>query len=233
MRFSLLLSGAALLGTSLVSALPQAIDTANTTATDAEASILGGPGKGPGGPGGPGRPGGPGGPPTPPSRCPKLAPGPVSGLELALAFPAPKPTDLYAIEAIRQATALYALAIDGRAFDVLDRVFTRDARANYSDPIFVLNGVEEIKTQLAPGLAAFPSTQHHLGTQYIHVCDEDTAVSVTYFQASHYFVPYSGIGNPIGPELVLVDNAQYQDVWARQRDGSWKITNRNLVRMVS
>ncbi|KPI34876.1 uncharacterized protein AB675_2243 [Cyphellophora attinorum] len=211
MRFSI--TTAVALATTLVSALPQSAESVGNVTTLA-AMIPAPPDA-----------------PTPPTTCPKLAPGPVSFKFLAENFPAPKPTDLYAIEAIRQTAALYALAIDGKAFEALRKVFVPKVRANYSDPIGVLNGVDAVIQALAPGLESFASTQHHLGTQYIHICSATTAVSVTYFQASHYFDPYTGIQNPVGPDRVLVDNAQYQDVWAKQADGTWKITNRNLVRM--
>lgn len=165
--------------------------------------------------------------------CPKFSPGPVGFNWLAGQFPSPAIVDAEAIEAIRQTLAVYAFAIDGRNFEVLRNVFTTNVRANYSDPIGVLNGVQAIINTLPPGLSSFASTQHLYGSQYIYVCAPNAAVSVTYFQASHFFVPYTGIGNTIDNSKVLIDRAQYQDVWAKQRDGTWKITNRNLVRMVS
>jgi hypothetical protein len=175
-------------------------------------------------------------PPGPPIfglDCPKIAPGPVSENFLAEKLTVPLITDGGATESIRQTLALYALAIDGRNFEALRKVFASDVRANYSDPIGVLNGVQAIIDTLPPGLNNFPSTQHLLGTQFIQVCGLQSAVSVTYFQASHFFTPYTGVQNPVGNDQVLIDRAQYQDTWARQKDGSWKITNRNLVRMVS
>jgi hypothetical protein len=178
-------------------------------------------------------PPGPAGPPTLGLDCPKIAPGPVSGNFLAEQLTVPLIIDVGATEAIRQTLGLYALAIDGRNFEALRKVFTNDVRANYSDPIGVLNGVQAIIDTLPPGLNSFASTQHLLGTMFIQVCGWQSAVSVTYFQASHFFVPYTGVGNTIGNDMVLIDRAQYQDTWARQKDGSWKISNRNLVRMVS
>lgn len=181
-----------------------------------------------------GRPGGPGGPKSPPTGspgCPQLAPGPMPFSEIPSAFNPFVPTDLYAIEAIKQTTALYAAAIDGRDFAALHKVFVPNVYTNYSDPFDVIIGVEPLIAALEPGLATFASTQHLLGTQLIQVCSPTTAVSVTYFQATHFFTPYTGVGNPVGNDLVLIDRAQYQDVWAKQRDGSWKITNRNLFRM--
>jgi hypothetical protein len=160
-----------------------------------------------------------------------LAPGPVPFSYIPGAFAAPVPTDLYAYEAIRQTTALYATAIDGRDFEALRKVFTPNARTNYSDPFEVFNDVENLMAALEPGLSTFASTQHLLGTQLIQICSPTTAVSITYFQATHWFTPYNGVGNPVGNDQVLVDRAQYQDTWAKQKDGTWKITNRNLIRM--
>ena len=165
--------------------------------------------------------------------CPRFSPGPISFSSLAAQFPAPSSVEVAAVEAIRQTLAIYAFAIDGRNFEALRKVFTTNTRANYSDPIGVLDGVQAIIDTLPPGLAFFASTQHLYGSQAIYVCSPTSAVSVTYFQASHFFVPYTGIGNTIDNSQVLIDRAQYQDVWAKQRDGTWKITNRNLVRMVS
>ncbi|ETN41353.1 uncharacterized protein HMPREF1541_03288 [Cyphellophora europaea CBS 101466] len=163
--------------------------------------------------------------------CPNISPGPVSTYELAEQLPASSVVDPYSIEAIRQTLALYALALDGRNFEALRKVFTTDVRANYSDPIGVLDGVQAIIDTLPPGVTSFASTQHHYGSQYIHICGRNTAVSVTYFQATHFFTPYAGVTNPVNNSQVLIDKAQYQDLWARQGDGTWKITNRNLVRM--
>jgi len=167
------------------------------------------------------------------TSCPDISPGPVSFSDVAGLFTIQAHTDPIATESIRQTLSLYALAIDGRNYDILRKVFTTDARANYSDPIGVLNGVQAIIDNLAPGLSTFVSTQHHLGTQMIHICGPKSAVSVTYFQATHYFTPYTGVQNPVDNSKVLIDKAQYQDTWAKQKDGSWKIVNRNLVRMVS
>lgn len=163
--------------------------------------------------------------------CPQISPGPVSEYQIASLFPAPVLTDATSIEAIRQVIALYAFAIDGRNWGALSKVFTENARANYSDPIGVVVGLQNIINALEPGLLNFASTQHFMGTQYIDICSLTTAVSVTYFQASHFFVPYTGIQNTINGSQVFIDKSQYQDTWARQTDGTWKITNRNLLRM--
>lgn len=64
---------------------------------------------------------------------------------------------------IRDTLNHYPLAIDGKNFDALDRVFAQDAVANYSAPINVLTGLDEIKKVLEQALAPVLS-QHSLGT---------------------------------------------------------------------
>ena len=84
--------------------------------------------------------------------CPNTAPGPVSTFDLAQSFLTPVLTDASSVEAIRQTLAIYPLAIDGRNFEALRKVFTTDVRANYSDPIGALNGVQAVIDTLAPRL---------------------------------------------------------------------------------
>ena len=45
------------------------------------------------------------------------------------------------VESIRNTLALYPLSIDGKNFDALSLVFTKDAVANYSEPLNVLTGL--------------------------------------------------------------------------------------------
>ncbi|KAH8892195.1 hypothetical protein GQ53DRAFT_134630 [Thozetella sp. PMI_491] len=161
--------------------------------------------------------------------CPNLSPGPISFFQLAQSFPPTVLEDAAAIEAIRRTLAVYPLAIDGRNFDMLNRIFAGDARANYSAPIGVLNGIDEIKNTLSASLAAFAGTQHSYSTQLIDICSSTTAVSVTYYTAAHFFTP--GIGVIATPTDVLYAYGQYQDTWRRIEDGTWRITNRNLVYM--
>ncbi|KAI9872932.1 MAG: hypothetical protein M1823_008043, partial [Watsoniomyces obsoletus] len=66
------------------------------------------------------------------------------------------------------------------------------------------------------------------GTQYIDVCSLTSAVTVNYFQATHFFTAYAGVTSPVDGSQVLVDRGMYQDTWARQRDGTWKIMIQNL-----
>lgn len=94
---------------------------------------------------------------------------------------------------IRNTLAHYPLAIDGKNFDALGLVFTTDAVANYSAPLFVLSGLEDIKKVLQGSLAPVLS-QHMYGTQLIEIEQgRKTAKALTYYTASHF-----GVGNATG-----------------------------------
>jgi len=129
------------------------------------------------------------------------------------------------VEAIRATLALYPLSIDGKNFAALSSVFTSNAVANYSAPLNVLTPLSNIESTLQASLAAV-TTQHAFTTQLIDILSLNSAFSVTYYTATHF-----GRGPYLGETATAY--GQYQDVWARQSDFSWKITHRNLVYMVS
>lgn len=129
------------------------------------------------------------------------------------------------VEAIRSTLALYPLAIDGKNFKALSQVFTSKAVANYSAPLNVLTPLSTIESVLQASLAPV-TTQHAFATQLIDVLSSNSAFSVTYYTATHF-----GQGPFLG--LTATAYGQYQDVWAKQSDSTWKITHRNLVYMVS
>ena len=168
-----------------------------------------------------------------PISCPNISPGPEPLYNLPTDFPTPVVVDPVTIETIRQTLALYPFAVDGKNWASLARIFSIDARANYSDPLGVLSGVDQIISVLSQSLSLFISTQHLYGTQYIEVCDAKSAVSVTYFRAAHFFAPFVSGTTAVNTTEILWAYGQYQDTWARQGDGTWRISNRNLVYMVS
>ncbi|KAF9695650.1 hypothetical protein EKO04_006358 [Ascochyta lentis] len=167
--------------------------------------------------------------------CAGFSPNPVPISQLPTHFPPQKLTNVETLldtEAIRQTLSRYAYAIDGRIFDSLSDVFTTDAIANYSAPIGVLNGVKAIETTLSASLAPFPGTQHILGSQSIRLCNEDEAISTSYYRAAH-FLPRNATGSVpdvAGYASMLYAYGQYQDSWVKL-DGLWKIKYRNLVYM--
>ncbi|OJJ62466.1 hypothetical protein ASPSYDRAFT_648348 [Aspergillus sydowii CBS 593.65] len=155
--------------------------------------------------------------PTPLHRLPTL---------LAPSSPSIRTIDTTAItESIRTTLALYPLAVDGKNFAALSSIFAADAVANYSAPLNVLTPLESIQDTLSASLACV-STQHSLGTQIIDVVSPMEARSVTYYTASHF-----GRSTKMAKQVATA-HGQYQDLWRRQEDGSWRVVVRNLVYMV-
>ncbi|KAJ9612978.1 hypothetical protein H2200_002919 [Cladophialophora chaetospira] len=160
-------------------------------------------------------------------HCPTIAPGPVAIYDLDNILPSVVSQDVVAVDAIRNTLAQYPFAIDGKNYDRLDKVFTQNAVVNYSAPIGVLSGLPAIKT-IADGLAMFNRTHHSYGTQYIKICSPSSAIAITYYTASHFLTP--DLGPTFAPDTqALYAYGQYQDTLAKQNDGTWKVTYRNLV----
>lgn len=158
----------------------------------------------------------------------------MSPYGLAKSFhPTSNVTDLLAIQVIRDTLALYPLALDGRNYDVLDKIFVSDVHSTYMEPLGAFSNLQDLKSGLAKVLDGLASTQHNYGTEIVNILSPTTAVSVTYIQSSHFTNQ-----GPIDTNVFLDDGnvfygfAQYQDLWARQGDGLWKITNRVTVYMV-
>jgi ketosteroid isomerase-like protein len=132
--------------------------------------------------------------------------------------------DPYDVEAIRNTMSHYPLAIDGKNFAALSLVFAPDAVANYTAPLGVLTPLSTIEAALGASLAPV-TTQHFLGTQVIDILSPTTAFSLTYFIATHF-----GVGIYYGETATA--HGQYQDVWTRQADLSWRISHRSFAYMV-
>ncbi|TGO63761.1 hypothetical protein BCON_0011g00580 [Botryotinia convoluta] len=161
------------------------------------------------------------------SKCPDISPGPASPFQLSELLPISPLTDPVAIETIRNTLSLYAFAIDGRNWQAFSRVFASDARANYSEPIPVLYGLQNITDAVAAQIIPFAGTHHRYGTQYIAICSPASAISITYLEASHFFLPDTA---PVVEDdsHVLFATGRYEDTW-RKANGTWKIVNRNFV----
>ncbi|KAF7940474.1 uncharacterized protein EAE98_000601 [Botrytis deweyae] len=151
----------------------------------------------------------------------------ASSFQLAELLPISPFTDPVAIETIRNTLSLYAFAIDGRNWQAFSRVFAPDARANYSEPLPVLYGLQNITDAIAAQVTQFTGTHHRYGTQYIAICSPTSAISVTYLEASHFFLPHT---SPVieDDSNTLFATGRYEDTW-KKTNGIWKIVNRNLV----
>ncbi|EKG13839.1 hypothetical protein MPH_09021 [Macrophomina phaseolina MS6] len=163
--------------------------------------------------------------------CAQIGQSPLTVQQVAAYFHPREVIDVQAVETIRRTQALYPLAIDGKAWDLLGDIFAEDAVANYSAPLGLLQGVSGIISGLQSGLAMFSGTQHLLGSQIIDVCSPDSAISLTYYTASHFLNATAGSSAVTDDGQALYAYGQYQDMWKKQEDRTWKIVHRNLVYM--
>ena len=163
------------------------------------------------------------------TSCCDLVPGPASLQQIA-SLDISNRLDATVESFLRQSLSLYIFAIDSRKFDHFDRMFTPDVRTNYSEPLGEIIGIDNLKAKLAGSIDRFESTQHSLGTQHFASCGSDSALSVSYYVARHFFKT-STTSMMQNSSAVLTATARYEDVWHKQDDGSWRITNRNNVYM--
>jgi len=136
---------------------------------------------------------------------------------------AASPQDPVSLDAIKNTLALYPLAIDGKDFSALSRIFTPDAVANYSAPLDILTPLSIISSTLQTSLAPV-TTQHSYGTQVVQLFGPCVARCVTYYTATHF-----GVGVYEGE--VLYAYGQYRDVLVLGNQG-WRIKERTLAYMV-
>ncbi len=132
---------------------------------------------------------------------------------------------------IEQLLARYPVAIDGKDWDLLDRVFTPDAHLDYSSTGGP-DGVGDypaIKRWLQDNLAMFSMTQHLLGKSLVDL-DGDTANCRTIFHnPMGYPVNAEGNLDTEGSELnMFVVGGWYDDTCTRTPDG-WRIARKILT----
>jgi len=125
--------------------------------------------------------------------------------------------ELSDIFAIQKLLTRYVFAIDDKAIDRLDQVFTPDAEIDYTAAGGVKGSLAQIKPWLVESLSRYPKTQHLIGLPDI-VVDGDTARSRVM------------LINPMqcGPELrndVFLCGCVYADKLVRTPEG-WRITHR-------
>lgn len=160
-----------------------------------------------------------------PASCPQILPAPAPASLPNYFLPKSiKKSQIDDVETIRQTLHFYALVLDSKAFPLLDRVFAPTATANYSGLAGIFEGLPAIQTFLAGSLADYPRTQHLIGNHIIDVCASKTAVSQTYFQATHFPNTTAGI---------FTAYVTHQDVWEKNKDGDWRIVYSNFGITVS
>lgn len=125
------------------------------------------------------------------------------------------PSELADVHDIQQLLYRYAIAIDTRDLDALDRIFTPDAHLDMS--VAGTLTPAEYKAKAAVELAKLDATHHLIGSPVITV-DGDAATARTYYQAQH-----ARNGCPGGPLLMV--GGWIDDALVRTSDG-WRIQAR-------
>ena len=108
----------------------------------------------------------------------------------------------------------YTMAVDNADWDLLDTVFTPDARIDYTSAGGIAGDRAEIKQWLAMALAVFPVRQHLLGNKRVTI-DGDTAAVRAYFFNPMY------LQGPDGSERYAPGGGYYNHALVRTSDG-WR-----------
>ncbi len=124
---------------------------------------------------------------------------------------------------IQDLLARYSFAIDERDWDALDRVFTPDARIDYSETGGAKGSFAQIKAWLPDALKRFPMFQHMVATTRLDLAG-DTANCRTILFNPMVHRADSG-GGEAGVDQVFFIGLWYRDRLIRTADG-WRITDR-------
>jgi hypothetical protein len=118
---------------------------------------------------------------------------------------------------IQDLLARYTDAIDRRDWDALDRIFTSDARIDYSAVGGASGNLKEIKEFLDRSFKLFASSQHLVGSSVVDISgDEATARTIC-----HNPMVFKGGDDP----QLLVCGIWYRDRLVRTPEG-WRIAER-------
>jgi ketosteroid isomerase-like protein len=120
---------------------------------------------------------------------------------------------------IRDLQVAYAYAIDGGAYDDLERIFTTDAVGDY-DRAGRVEGVAAIKALCRQALEPLTAVQHFYANQLVNI-DGDTA------SASCYLVVHMCRENTPGGDHLQM-GGRYDDKLVRTAAG-WRIRHRKLT----
>jgi hypothetical protein len=133
--------------------------------------------------------------------------------------------DLAALEEIRQVKYCYLRCVDQKRWDELAGTFTADATASYGTPALggdqiSLTGRDDILAFLRKSLGPDIITVHFASQPEITI-DGDTAAGTWCFQDTVIATQY---------RMVIQGAAFYEDRYAREADGRWRIAHTGYVR---
>lgn len=119
--------------------------------------------------------------------------------------------------AIIEVLNLYAFALDSHAWELFDRVFTKDIRAEFGPAGAVWSGLENFKRSFDEFHVTLTNQQHSMSGHLVHV-DGDQANAFHY--GSWLLVRDGAEGGPW-----WLGSGWYDDVLVRTADG-WRIKDR-------
>ncbi|MBS0474263.1 MAG: nuclear transport factor 2 family protein [Proteobacteria bacterium] len=119
---------------------------------------------------------------------------------------------------IQDLFARYSFAIDERDWDALDKVFTPDARIDYTETGGAKGSFAEIKAWLPVALERFPMFQHMVATTKLDIAgDEARSRTILFNPMVHR--------SDAGEEQVFFIGLWYRDRLVRTPEG-WRIAER-------
>jgi SnoaL-like domain len=132
--------------------------------------------------------------------------------------------DLVALEEIRRVKYRYLRCVDLKLWDEIGDTFTADATADYGTPALgrplSLSGREAIVSFLRDSLGPDIITVHFASQPEIDI-DGDTAAGMWCFEDTVIATEY---------RMVIKGAAFYEDRYARDGDGRWRIAHTGYVR---
>lgn len=96
------------------------------------------------------------------------------------------PPDPETAAQISHLLSLYAFLVDNRSFPLMSTIFTPDFVANYSLPVGILQGMDNLVHALDEVTKDFSKSQHMLGTQVMGIQADGAVWCVTYLEARHW-----------------------------------------------
>ncbi len=120
--------------------------------------------------------------------------------------------------AIQQLMYRYAMAVDGRDWELYRTVFSPDAVIDYADSGGARADLETTVKWLDAALGAFAGLQHNMTNHVVEIDGEQA-------RACTYYVAYHSMADGNGGETVIVMGGFYRDRLVRTPDG-WRISER-------
>ncbi|MEC9359210.1 MAG: nuclear transport factor 2 family protein [Pseudomonadota bacterium] len=119
---------------------------------------------------------------------------------------------------IQQKMTDYATAIDSRAFDALDAVFTPDAHIDYTAMGGIKGDYLTVKAWLAETLPKFPAYLHMIGNIDIRLAGDAASSRIVCFNPMAIDLPARG-------RQMMFFGLWYRDRWVRTTQG-WRLHER-------